>query len=103
MKSRSRWASGMDEVYRARDTRLGRDVAIKVLLAHLSANPDLKQRLEFKAKAISSLNHPHICILHDVGSRDGVDFLVMEHLEGETLLAIESQIERHCWPEKQSG
>jgi eukaryotic-like serine/threonine-protein kinase len=75
----------MGEVYRARDTRLGRDVAIKVLPAHLSANPDLKQRLEREAKAISSLNHPHICTLHDVGSQGGVDFLVMEHLEGETL------------------
>lgn len=78
-------AGGMGEVYRARDTRLGRDVAIKVLPAHLSANLDLKQRLDREAKAISSLNHPHICTLHDVGSQDGVDFLVMEHLEGETL------------------
>jgi Tol biopolymer transport system component len=78
-------AGGMGEVYRARDTRLGRDVAIKVLPAHLSSNPDLKQRMEREAKAISSLNHPHICTLHDVGSQDGVDFLVMEHLEGETL------------------
>jgi len=78
-------AGGMGEVYRARDTRLGRDVAIKVLPAHLSSNPDLKQRLEREAKAISSLNHPHICTLHDVGSQDGVDFLVMEHVEGETL------------------
>jgi Tol biopolymer transport system component len=78
-------AGGMGEVYRARDTRLGRDVAIKVLPAHLSANPGLKQRLEREAKAISSLNHPHICTLHDVGAQDGVDFLVMEHLEGETL------------------
>ena len=75
----------MGEVYRARDTRLGRDVAIKVLPAHLSSNFDLKQRLEREAKAISSLNHPHICTLHDIGSQDGVDFLVMEHLEGETL------------------
>jgi len=78
-------AGGMGEVYRARDTRLGRDVAIKVLPAHLSSNPDLRQRMEREAKAISSLNHPHICTLHDVGSQDGVDFLVMEHLEGETL------------------
>ena len=78
-------AGGMGEVYRARDTRLGRDVAIKVLPAHLSANPDLRQRMEREAKAISSLNHPHICTLHDIGSQDGVDFLVMEHLEGETL------------------
>ena len=78
-------AGGMGEVYRARDTRLGRDVAIKVLPAHLSSNPDLRQRMEREAKAISSLNHPYICTLHDVGSQDGVDFLVMEYLEGETL------------------
>jgi eukaryotic-like serine/threonine-protein kinase len=78
-------AGGMGEVYRARDTRLGRDVAIKVLPAHLSSNPDLKQRMEREARAISSLNHPHICTLHDVGSQDGIDFLVMEHLDGETL------------------
>jgi serine/threonine protein kinase len=78
-------AGGMGEVYRARDTRLGRDVAIKVLPAHLSSDPDLRQRMEREAKAISSLNHPHICTLHDVGSQDGIDFLVMEHLEGETL------------------
>jgi eukaryotic-like serine/threonine-protein kinase len=78
-------AGGMGEVYRARDTRLGRDVAIKVLPTHLSSNPDLRQRMEREAKAISSLNHPHICTLHDVGSQDGVDFLVMEYLEGETL------------------
>ena len=76
---------GMGEVYRARDTRLGRDVAIKVLPAHLCSDPDLRQRMEREAKAISSLNHPHICTLHDVGSQDGIDFLVMEHLEGETL------------------
>ncbi len=78
-------AGGMGEVYRARDTRLGRDIAIKVLPQHLSSNPDLKQRFEREARAISSLNHPHICTLHDVGHQDGVDFLVMEYLEGETL------------------
>jgi eukaryotic-like serine/threonine-protein kinase len=78
-------AGGMGEVYRARDTRLGRDVAIKVLPSHLSSNPDLKQRMEREARSISSLNHPHICTLHDVGSQDGVHFLVMEYLEGETL------------------
>ena len=78
-------AGGMGEVYRARDTRLGRDVAIKVLPAHLSSDPDLRQRMEREAKAISSLNHPYICTLHDIGSQDGVDFLVMEHLDGETL------------------
>jgi len=78
-------AGGMGEVYRARDTRLGRDVAIKVLPQHLSANPDLKQRFEREARAISALNHPRICTLHDIGNQDGVDFLVMEYMEGETL------------------
>src|SRR5437879_2580292 len=76
---------GMGEVYRARDTRLDRTVAIKVLRAHLSSDPDLKQRFDREAKAISSLNHPHICTLHDIGSDNGIDFLVMEFLEGETL------------------
>src|SRR5438270_6383719 len=78
-------AGGMGEVYRARDTRLERTVAIKVLPTHLSSNPDLKARFEREAKAISSLSHPHICTLHDVGHQDGIDFLVMEYLEGETL------------------
>ena len=78
-------AGGMGEVYRARDTRLGRDVAIKVLPNHLSSNADLKQRFEREARAISSLNHPRICTLHDVGHQEGVDFLVMEYLEGESL------------------
>jgi Tol biopolymer transport system component len=75
----------MGEVYRARDTRLGREVAIKVLPQCLSANPDLKARFEREAKAISVLNHPHICHLYDVGSERGTDFLVMELLEGESL------------------
>ncbi len=78
-------AGGMGEVYRARDTRLERTVAIKVLPAQFSSDPERKQRFEREAKAISSLQHPHICTLHDVGSQDGVDFLVMEHLQGETL------------------
>ena len=78
-------AGGMGEVYRARDTRLERTVAVKVLPAHLSSDPELKQRLEREAKAISALNHPNICTLHDVGSQDGTDFLVMEYIEGETL------------------
>jgi serine/threonine protein kinase len=78
-------AGGMGEVYRARDTRLGREVAIKVLPQHLCSDADLKQRFEREAKAISSLNHPHICTFHDIGSQDGLDFLVMEYLEGETL------------------
>src|SRR5206468_8830314 len=80
-------AGGMGEVYRARDLRLGRDVAIKVLPAHLSADPELRQRMEREARAISSLNHPHICTLHDIGSQDSVNFLVMEYLEGQTLAA----------------
>src|ERR1700683_5136645 len=80
-------AGGMGEVYRARDTRLDRTVAIKVLPHRLSSNPDLKQRFEREARAISSLNHPRICTLHDVGHQDGVDFLVMECLGGESLAA----------------
>ena len=78
-------AGGMGEVYKARDTRLDRTVAIKVLPEHVAADPDLKQRFEREAKTISSLNHPHICTLHDIGSQDGIDFLVMEYLEGDTL------------------
>ena len=78
-------AGGMGEVYRAKDTRLDRTVAIKVLPSHLADHPDLRQRFEREARAISSLSHPNICTLHDVGHQDGVDFLVMEHLEGETL------------------
>jgi len=77
-------AGGMGEVYRALDSRLNRTVAIKVLPQHLT-NPDLKQRFEREARAISSLNHPRICTLHDVGHQEGIDFLVMEYLEGETL------------------
>ena len=78
-------AGGMGEVYKARDTRLDRTVAIKVLPEHVASDPDLKQRFEREAKTISSLNHPHICTLHDIGSQDGIDFLVMEYLEGDTL------------------
>ena len=78
-------AGGMGEVYRARDTRLGRDVAIKILPAQVSNDPVRKQRFEREAKTISRLNHPHICTLHDIGSQDGVEYLVMECLEGETL------------------
>src|SRR2546427_3436381 len=78
-------AGGMGEVYRARDTRLDRTVAIKILPGHLSDNAELRQRFEREARAVSSLNHPHICTLHDIGHQDGVEFLVMEYLEGETL------------------
>jgi eukaryotic-like serine/threonine-protein kinase len=75
----------MGEVYRARDTRLDRTVAVKILPAHLSDNPEAKQRFDREARAISSLNHPNICTLYDVGHQDGMDYLVMEFLEGETL------------------
>ena len=75
----------MGEVYRARDTRLDRIVAIKILPAHLSHNAEAKQRFDREARAISSLNHPNICTLYDVGHQDGIDYLVMEFLEGETL------------------
>src|ERR1700736_68760 len=78
-------AGGMGEVYRARDTRLDRTVAIKVLPAHLADSPELRERFEREARTIASLNHPHICTLHDIGHQDGTDFLVMEYLEGETL------------------
>ncbi len=77
----------MGEVYRGRDSRLDREVAIKVLPSHLSQNPDLRVRFEREAKAISGLQHPNICVLYDVGRQDGLDFLVMEYLEGETLAA----------------
>jgi len=78
-------AGGMGEVYRARDTRLERTVAIKILPAQFSSDPVRKQRFEREAKTISNLNHPHICVLYDVGHQDGMDYLVMECVEGETL------------------
>ena len=78
-------AGGMGEVYRAQDTRLERTVAVKVLGSHLASSPELRQRFEREAKAISKLSHPHICALYDVGQSDGTEFLVMEFLEGETL------------------
>jgi len=78
-------AGGMGEVYRATDTRLGRTVAVKILPAHLSQNPSARQRFEREARAVSSLSHPNICALFDVGHEGNTDFLVMEHLEGETL------------------
>src|SRR5215471_5165099 len=78
-------AGGMGEVYSARDTRLDRIVAIKVLNSSIACSVELKQRFEREARIISRLNHPHICTLHDVGHQDGTDFLVMEYLEGETL------------------
>src|ERR1700693_2907378 len=78
-------AGGMGEVYRARDSRLGREVAIKVLPDHLSKNEEVRRRFEREARTISQLSHPHICALYDVGNQDGVEYLVMEYLEGETL------------------
>ncbi len=78
-------AGGMGEVYKAKHTRLDRTVAIKVLPEHLSRDAALRERFEREARTVSSLNHPHICTLYDVGQHDGVDFLVMEFMEGETL------------------
>src|SRR5215467_4750811 len=78
-------AGGMGDVYRARDTRLERTVAVKILPQEISADPVRKQRFEREAKTLSSLNHPNICTLHDIGWQDGVDYLVMECVEGETL------------------
>jgi serine/threonine protein kinase len=78
-------AGGMGEVYRARDTRLDRTVAVKILPSHLSSNPEAQQRFDREARTISSLSHPNVCHLYDVGSHDGTSYLVMEYLEGETL------------------
>ena len=78
----------MGEVYRARDTRLGRDVALKVLPGDLAADPDRRRRFELEARAVAALSHPHIVALHDVGEHDGAPFLVSELLEGETLAAL---------------
>src|ERR1035438_7489680 len=78
-------AGGMGEVYRARDLRLERSVAIKVLPTHHSFNPVLRARFEQEAKSVSALQHPNICVLHDIGSQDGVDFMVMEYIAGQSL------------------
>jgi serine/threonine protein kinase len=78
-------AGGMGEVYKAKDIRLDRTVAIKILPAHLSSDPDLRVRFEREARVISGLDHPNICAVHDVGSQDGIEFLVMEFLDGATL------------------
>src|SRR5271155_3998327 len=80
-------AGGMGEVYRARDTRLDRTVAIKILTQGVADTPEVRQRFEREARAVSSLSHPHICVLYDVGNQDGIEYLVMEYLEGETLAA----------------
>jgi serine/threonine protein kinase/Tol biopolymer transport system component len=79
-------AGGMGEVYRANDRRLDRVVAIKILPANIAADPASKQRFEREAKTISSLNHPNICVLHDIGHQDGLDYIVMECVEGESLV-----------------
>ncbi len=92
-------AGGMGEVYRARDTRLDRVVAVKILPSHLSGSPEAKQRFEREARAISSLSHPNICHLYDVGSQDEIDYLVMEYLEGETLA---SRVDRGPLPVEQA-
>jgi serine/threonine protein kinase/Tol biopolymer transport system component len=91
-------AGGMGEVYRARDTRLDRTVAIKVVPAELSADPVLRRRLEREARTISSLNHPHICTLYDIGRQDQTDYLVLEYLEGQTLA---EQLKRGPLPAEQ--
>jgi serine/threonine protein kinase len=91
-------AGGMGEVYRGRDTRLQRDVAIKVLPEHLASNPQFKQRFEREARTISSLNHPHICTLYDIGRADEIDYLVMEYLEGET---VARRLEKGALPTEQ--
>ncbi len=78
---------GMGEVYLAEDSRLDRKVALKILPQHLSDRAELRERFEREARAVSSLNHPHICTLHDIGEQDGIHYLVMEHLVGETLAA----------------
>src|SRR5262245_55939697 len=80
-------AGGMGEVYKARDTRLERTVASKVLPQRLSSSPEVRQRFEREAKTISQLSHPHVCALHDVGREGDTEYLVMEYLEGETLSA----------------
>jgi eukaryotic-like serine/threonine-protein kinase len=76
---------GMGEVYRARDTRLDRTVAVKVLPSHMASDLDLYQRFDREARTLSSLSHPNICHLYDVGTQDGISYLVMEFIEGETL------------------
>src|SRR6266568_4342351 len=81
-------AGGMGEVYRATDTRLGRSVALKILPGDWAQDSERKLRFEREARTVAGLNHPHICALYDVGSQDGIDFLVMEYLEGETLAEL---------------
>jgi len=91
-------AGGMGEVYKARDTRLERTVAIKVLLSHTAGDPQFRERFDREARAVAALSHPHICTLYDVGSQNGVDFLVMEYLDGQTLA---ERLDLGCrdWPD----
>ena len=88
-------AGGMGEVYKATDTRLERTVAIKVLPAHVASDPERKSRFEREAKTISSLNHPHICTLHDVGREGDVDFLVMEYLGRLSPFVLSNRVFHH--------
>jgi eukaryotic-like serine/threonine-protein kinase len=92
-------AGGMGEVYKARDTRLDRTVAVKILSSEIASFPDLRERFEREARAVASLNHPHICTLHDIGRQDATDFLVMEYLNGETL---EQRLKKGASPVDQS-
>src|SRR5262249_27776486 len=91
-------AGGMGEVYRATDTRLGRSVAIKVLPTGFAKDSEFRQRFEREARSISKLSHAHICTLFDIGQQDGIDFLVLEYLEGETL---EHRLKRGSLPLEQ--
>jgi eukaryotic-like serine/threonine-protein kinase len=88
-------AGGQEEVYKARDTRLDRTVAVKVLPEHIAKREDLRARFEREARAVGSLKHPNICVLHDIGSQDGAGYMVMEFMEGETLA---SRIEKGALP-----
>jgi len=92
-------AGGMGAVYRATDSRLGRDVAIKVLSDTLAADPQFRERFDREARAVAALNHPNICALYDIGVHDGTSFLVMEYVEGETLAA---RLERGALPVDQA-
>ena len=92
-------AGGQGEVYLAEDSRLDRKVALKILPQHLADRADLRERFEREARAVSSLNHPHICTLYDIGEQDGIHYLVMEHLEGETLAA---RLEKGALPLEQT-
>src|SRR5262249_48986154 len=91
-------AGGMGEVYHARDTRLDRSVAIKVLPPEFSVDPERRKRFEYEARTISTLNHPHICALYDIGHQNQTDYLVFEYLEGETL---DQRLEKGAMPLEQ--